>query len=164
MSDEEARIIARSGGLVGIVFHGGRLPGGIAKDQLNEAKWSRSNDKMRDAAMKLIMSNILQFIKVAGNREAWDCICLGTDMDGVIEPLRPYNNYTNLWNFSQHLVQFFHRPFDLPEIGLSSQEVKNIMYDYEPEKLAEKIIHQNVLDFLKKYFNDDYLGGEKLLA
>ncbi len=164
MSDEEARIIARSGGLVGIVFHGGRLPGGRAKDQLEEARRSRNNDRIRDAAVKLIMSNILQFVKAAGNKEAWDCVCLGTDMDGVIEPLRPYTNYTNLGAFSQHLVQFFHRPLDLPEIGLNPREVKNLMYGYEPEKLAEKILRQNVLDFLKKYFNDDYLGRERLLA
>ncbi len=164
MSDEEARIIARSGGLVGIVFHGGRLPGGLAKNQLSEAYWSRNNDKIRDVAIKLIMSNIFQFIRAAGYKEAWDSICLGTDMDGVIEPLRPYTNYTSLWGFSQHLVQFFRRPFDLAEIGLNAQEVKNLMFGYEPEILADKILFQNVLDFLKKYFNDTYLGGERLTS
>ena len=158
MSDEEARIIARSGGLVGIVLHGGRLPGGLAKDQLKEAERSRNNDRIRDAAVKLIMSNIIHFIKVVGEKSAWDNICLGTDMDGVIEPLKPYTRYENLGVLGTHLTQFFHRPFDLKEIGLNASEVKKLMYDYDPEEISEKIISKNVLSFLKKYFNDKYLG------
>lgn len=164
MSDEEARIIARSGGLVGMVLHGGRLPGGLAKDQLKEAERSRNNDRIRDASVKLLMSNIFHFVKVVGEKSAWDRICLGTDMDGVIEPLKPYTRYENLTNLGIHLTQFFHRPFDLNEIGLNASEVKKLMYDYDPEELSEKVISKNVLLFLKKYFNNSYLGQSRPLV
>jgi len=164
MSDEEARIIARSGGLVGLVLHGGRLPGGLAKDQLKAAEISRNSDRMRDAAVKLIMSNILHFVRAVGEKSAWERICLGTDMDGVIEPLKPYTRYDNLAILGTHLTQFFHRPFDLREVGLNASDVKNLMYDYDPEELSEKIISKNVLNFLKKYFNSRYLGYLRPLA
>ncbi|MFN2396625.1 MAG: hypothetical protein ABR597_13165 [Bacteroidales bacterium] len=79
-------------------------------------------------------------------------------MDGVIEPLKPYTRYESLGILGTHLTQFFHRPLDLKEIGLNANDVKKLMYDYDPEELSEKIISKNVLSFLKKYFNDQYLG------
>lgn len=158
MSDEEARIIARSGGLAGIVLHGGRLPGGLAKGALKDAQRSGNTDRVRDEAVKLVMSNILHFVRAVGNKSAWDCICLGTDMDGVIEPLYPYSRYENLSPIATHITQFFHRPFELREIGLSRDNVKKLMYGLDPEELSEKIISGNVMAFLRKYFHDGYLG------
>jgi microsomal dipeptidase-like Zn-dependent dipeptidase len=99
-----------------------------------------------------------------GEKSAWDRICLGTDMDGVIEPLKPYTRYENLSILGAHLTQFFHRPFDLKEIGLNASEVEKLMYDYDPEELSEKVISKNVLSFLKKYFNNSYLGQSRPLA
>ncbi len=164
MSDEEARVIARSGGLVGIVLHGGRLPGGIAKKELNKAKQSGNSDWVRDVAVKLVMSNILHFVRAVGNKSAWDCICLGTDMDGVIEPLYPYSCYEDLTPITTHLTQFFHRPLELPEIGLNRDNIRKLMYGFEPEELSEKIINGNVMAFLRKYFHGEYLGRPRPVA
>ncbi len=164
MSDEEAHIIARSGGLVGIVLHGGRLPGGLAKDELSEAHRSGNNDRIRDVAVKLVMSNILQFVRAAGHKSAWDCICLGTDMDGVIEPLSPYSSYENLTPIATHLTQFFHRPFELREVGMNREDIKQLMYGMDPEELSGKIISGNVIAFLRKYFHDGYLGRPRPVA
>nr|MBS0038503.1 membrane dipeptidase [Saprospiraceae bacterium] len=154
MSDEEAAILARSKGLFGIVLHGGRLPGGKAKKLMKKAFTS---DEIRDAAVELIMSNIFHFVRAVGDQKAWDCIALGTDMDGVIEALPPYTNYSNLRMLPLHLTQFFHRPFSLDGIGMSRDEVSNWMFDLSPEQLTEKLMSGNVLNFLKRFFTDDYL-------
>jgi len=154
ISDEEAQIIVRSKGLIGLVLHGGRLPGGKAKSQLKEAK---NRDQQRDTAIALIMSNILHMVRAVDDLKAWDCITLGTDMDGIIEPLQPYTNYSSLGRLSMEILQFFHRPFDLTGIGMTKGEVKKYMYHYSPEELTKKIMSQNALDFLRNYFNEDYL-------
>ena len=154
ISDEEAQITVKSGGLIGLVLHGGRLPGGKAKNQLKQA---RTPDQQRDVAIALIMSNILHMVRAVDDVAAWDCIALGTDMDGIIEPLVPYTNYSRLGRLPIEILQFFHRPFDLKGIGMSKNEVKKYMYNFSPEELTAKIMNQNALDFLKKYFNEDFL-------
>ncbi|TVR77777.1 MAG: hypothetical protein EA409_11205 [Saprospirales bacterium] len=154
ISDEEAQIITRSRGLIGLVLHGGRLPGGLAKKQMERA---RNADELRDATIALIMSNIFHMLRAVDDQSAWDCISLGTDMDGIIEALPPYTNYSSLKLLPIHLRQFFHRPFDLPGIGMGKKEVKKLMYEYSPEELTDKICSKNALRFLKRYFNEDYL-------
>ncbi|TVR89087.1 MAG: hypothetical protein EA411_03050 [Saprospirales bacterium] len=153
-SDEEARIIVQSGGLAGIVFHGGRLPGGRAKRQLKRA---RNQDEQRDAAVELIMSNVFQFVRAADRPEAWDCLALGTDMDGVIEPLFPYENYRKLVDFPIHIKQFFYRPFDLKGIEMPASDVRKFMFGKDPEELTEKLCNGNVLQFLRRFFSDEFL-------
>jgi len=157
MSDEEARIIANSRGLVGIVLHGGRLPGGIAKKQMDSA---RGNDQLRDISVKLIMSNIFQFVRAVDHKMAWDTLCIGSDMDGVIVPFKIYPNYTRISDLANHCFQFFSRPLDLNEIGLDRGMIKELMYGYDPEELTEKLMSKNALNFIKRYFHDDYLGRE----
>lgn len=160
MSDEEARIIANSNGLVGIVLHGGRLPGGLAKQQMDNAP---DHDRLRDESIRLIMSNIFQFVRAAGNKKAWDCLCIGTDMDGVIVPFKIYPNYTQLQDLSIHLFQFFSRPLDLDGIGMDKDKVKEYMYGYDAEELTEKVLSKNILNFMEKYFHDGYLSKKVAL-
>ncbi|TVQ02065.1 MAG: hypothetical protein EA359_12675 [Balneolaceae bacterium] len=157
MSDEEARIIARSNGLVGIVLHGGRLPGGRAKQQIDNAT-NVDNDRLRDESIRLIMSNIFQFVRAAGDKKAWDCLCIGTDMDGVIVPFKIYPNYSQMQNLAIHFYQFFTRPLDLSEIEMDKEQVKEFMYGYDAEELTEKLMSQNVLNFMEKYFHEGYLS------
>jgi microsomal dipeptidase-like Zn-dependent dipeptidase len=155
MSDEEARIIAKSNGLVGIVLHGGRLPGGVAKKKIDNA---RNSDYLRDYSVKLIMSNLFQFVRAAGNNKAWDRLCIGSDLDGIIVPFEIYPNYNHISDLPTHCFQFFTRPLDLNDIGLSKEKVRELMYGYEPQQLTEKLMNKNIMDFLKKFFHESYLG------
>jgi len=154
MSDEEARIIAKSDGLIGLVLHGGRLPGGIAKKQIDEA---RNLDQLRDVSVKLIMSNIFQFVRAVDNKKAWDVLCIGSDMDGVIVPFKTYPNYTQMGDLAIHFFQFFTRPLNLNEIKLDKEKIKHLMYGYDPQELTEKLMSKNVINFMKKYFQETYL-------
>jgi microsomal dipeptidase-like Zn-dependent dipeptidase len=155
MSNEEARVITQSNGLAGIVLHGGRLPGGHAKQRMDQ---SPDDDRLRDESIRLIMSNIFQFVNAAGNKKAWDCLCIGSDMDGVIVPFELYPNYSHIQNLATHFFQFFSRPLDLEGIGMDKDQVKKLMYEYDAEELTEKLMSKNVIDFLEKYFHDGYLS------
>jgi microsomal dipeptidase-like Zn-dependent dipeptidase len=159
MSDEEARIIARSNGLIGIVLHGGRLPGGLAKKQMDSAT---NRDQLRDISVKLIMSNIFHFVRAVGDKKAWDVLCIGSDMDGVIVPFEIYPDYTRIKDLATHCLQFLTRPLDLNEISLDKSDIKQLMYGYDPQELTEKLMSKNVMNFMKKFFHDDYLSKKKL--
>ncbi len=84
-------------------------------------------------------------------------LCLGSDMDGVIEPLDIYPNYGRTGDLAVHCFQFFTRPLDSNEIGLEKKKVKDLMYGYDPQELTEKLMSKNILDFMEKYFQDSYL-------
>ena len=159
LSDEEAGIIAASNGLVGIVLHGARLPGGLAKMQMKNA---RNRDHLRDLSVKLIMSQFFQFVRAVGDKKAWNMLCLGSDMDGVIESLDIYPNYRLTGDLAVHCFQFFTRPLDLLEIGLNKMKVRELMYGYDPQELTEKLMSKNILDFMEKYFQDSYLKKKEI--
>jgi microsomal dipeptidase-like Zn-dependent dipeptidase len=161
LSNEEARIIAQSNGLVGIVLHGGRLPGGLAKNRMENAP---DDDWLRDESLRLVMSNIFHFVRVVGDKTAWDRLCIGSDMDGVIVPFKMYPNYTQLQNLAIHLFQFFTRPLDLDDIGMNKNQLKEYMYGFDAEELTGKLLSKNVLNFMQKYFHNGYLAKHDLVA
>jgi hypothetical protein len=83
-SHEDIRAIHETGGLFGVCFDR-RVAGVVKGQQLDARHWSR-----------VVLNHLLGFVDVIllddglskqERARAWDCVCLGTDFDGFIDPI-----------------------------------------------------------------------------
>ncbi len=163
LTDEDIEYVFRSQGLIGIVLHEGRMPGGISKEIIEYYIKRKNQDGLRTEYIRLIMSNIFHIIRVCKKfdepQKAWDLICLGSDLDGLINSFDVYTGANQMHRLATDMLQFLHRPIDNPHVDLKAHQFQELMYDYTPEQLVDKIMRQNIENFLEKFFNDDYLRG-----
>ena len=105
------------------------------------------------------MCNVLQIVKVINKKEAWDLVCIGSDFDGVIDPFECYRDAETLKQLPDDIAQYLANPtFDLDWIGVTALDIKNkYMFGYTAQEIAEKIAYSNVLLFMERYFNSQYL-------
>lgn len=61
LSDEDIRYTHESGGLIGLIFHDERMPGGIPQKNIQHAK--ECGDAVCDEYVRLWMSNVLHVVK-----------------------------------------------------------------------------------------------------
>ena len=159
LCDEDILQIFNSGGLIGIVLHEDRMPGGIPKHRIQGFKKAQDHDRLRDEYLKLIMSNILHIIRVCNDVQAWNMICLGSDFDGAINPMETYPNVQSYVRLGREMRQFLHQPLENRDITppLLSDDVKRLQFNLTPEEIVVKIMQTNMMGFLEAYFNEDYL-------
>ncbi len=148
LANEEIQRVADSKGLIGIMLDKYRLCGGKAVE-LMEATEVHSEAR-RKIAIKIIAMNFLQVAKVAG-KKGWDIVCIGTDYDGMMKPFAHYMTSEELGTISQDLYEFFSNPEDVFEV-FTKEEVKELMYGYSAEKLVQKIMSENGIQFYITHF------------
>ncbi|OJJ22881.1 hypothetical protein BKI52_00590 [marine bacterium AO1-C] len=159
IADEEVHYIHESGGLVGLIFHDERMPGGISQKIIRDAKECGEFQKMRDEYVRLWMSNALQIVKAVGQASGWDIICIGSDYDGVMNGFDVYFDVMSYPDFQNHVIQYLHRPIVNPYVeGLKTvEEIKALYFGLTPDQIAEKILYKNVDNFLQRFYHDGYL-------
>ena len=139
ISDEEARIIHQSEGLIGLMVDRGNM-GGI--DLIKEIVKIPDPVKQRKEYARLFWDNAFQLVKAVGEKSGWDMIGLGTDYDGSITHMDPYPTAVEIPMLQQDLI----------EVLESTQYRKELWFGYTPQELVEKIMHGNALAFYKKFF------------
>ena len=138
LCDEEFLLIAESEGLVGIMFERKNLGGGLFFQKLQ--KLTKQKD-IHEAYIQLFWDNVFHIVQVIHKKSAWDIVTIGTDYDGAIEHLEPFDSYKKFPDLYASLVQF-----------LSDKKYrKELWFDYTPDEIVTKILQTNVLDFLKKH-------------
>jgi microsomal dipeptidase-like Zn-dependent dipeptidase len=103
---------------------------------------------------------------------AWDTICLGTDYDGIIDPFNHLTTAESLEDFKEICINSLEfRDSNIAERKHSKIRLINhkntkpynkkiideLMMGMTPRELMTKVFSLNALEFLKKYFNEDYL-------
>ncbi len=139
VSDEEINIIHESKGIMGIMIDKTKLGGGKFFASLAKIK---DEQKIKDAYLKLIWDNIFQVINAVGEKTAWDIIALGTDYDGAISHVHPYDS-------SEKIPALYD---DLKNYLEEHNYEKKMWFGYEPVELLNKIFQKNAMDFCKRYF------------
>lgn len=159
LSDEDIRYTHESGGLIGLIFHDERMPGGIPQKSIQYAKECGDANAMRDEYVRLWMSNVLQVVKTCNHVSGWDIVCIGSDYDGVLNGFDIYQDVLDYQDLHAHVLQYLYRPIPNPHVeGLQSREqIKALYFGLTPEEIAEKILYKNVDDFLQRYYHDAYL-------
>ncbi len=108
----------------------------------------------------VILRQLFHIVEFGGGEKAWDHICLGTDYDGVINPLDLYVQAGDMKTLEQDLTGFWDKM-----LVHHSTELKHIysafLFGKKPKHWITKFLFSNGMEFLKKYFNDAYLlNGE----
>ncbi len=137
--NEEIRIIHESEGLIGIMMDKGNL-GSIELVK----RISKITDpvKQREEFTKMILMNIFQVVKAVEEKSGWDVVTIGTDYDGTITHVDPYDTSAKMPLLRSDLIEYLHK----------HKFHKELWYDYTPEELVEKIFSGNAMRFYQKFF------------
>ena len=173
LSNEDIKAIHASDGIIGLVVHEGRTPGGKTKKKLKKLKkciakgGKRAFHAQEDLAAlycQLILSNIFQIVLAVGNKTAWNIIALGSDYDGIMDPFNCYPKVGDFHKLITDIGCFLEDPKPLKlyqKDKLTTVEpstLKDMMYSLSPTDIMQKIAHGNAEIFLSKYFTEEYLG------
>lgn len=139
ISDEEAKIIHYSEGLIGLMLDKGNLGG---TETIAEILKITDTEKQREEFVKLFWDNIFQLVKAVGKKSGWDVPALGTDFDGSINHIDLYPNAAELQTLQKDMINYLE----------TKDYQSDLWYGYTPKELVEKIMHGNALAFYKKFF------------
>jgi len=94
----------------------------------------------------LLLNNIFHIVKVINKHkpttDAWNYICIGTDFDGLINPINICTNISQLFNIEDVLVK------NLSGFALGM----GITLNDTPQNIANKIMYENGHRFVEKNF------------
>lgn len=88
------------------------------------------------------------------SKNPWDHICIGTDFDGVINPLDAYPTGAHMEEFGNDVVDYWKS-----KIKSSPVLAEHLGTAITPEVLMEKILWGNSWSWLEKYFSSTYRHG-----
>jgi hypothetical protein len=114
-------------------------------------------DELRPAYLSVIFRQLFHIVSLPGvGRKGWDHVALGTDYDGVINPIDIYRQSSDMRTLKDDLVSFWKDRLIDP--GARVRDLyASALFGERPEHWIEKLLWSNGMDFLRKYFNDDYL-------
>ncbi len=139
LSNEEVRIIHQSKGLIGLMMDRGML-GGF--DAVQKIAAIEDKERQRSEYCKLFWDNAFQVIKAVEHRSAWDCVALGTDFDGTITHMDPYETSAKIPDFKNDLIKFLE----------NTRYQEDLWYTYTPKDLVRKIMQENAMRFYSEFF------------
>ena len=187
LTNEDILQMYDSDGIIGMLMHEGRMPGGLfnkearkLKKELKKLKKEKRNQKngetekcycrLREHYLKLMWSNVFHILKVVWEQRegnAWKMIALGSDYDGLVNPFNTYSDVHSFFDLKQQMAEYlkegktiFYADRGLGK-QLSQQEVKQLMFGQEVEEVVDALFYNNVDAFLSKYFTLDYLRAGK---
>ncbi len=140
ISDEEIKIIHESTGLIGIMLDKYKLGGGLFfKNHINGEK---DLTKLKETYLRVFFDNVFQIVRAIGNETGWNTMALGSDMDGAIEHVDPYDKCSLFPEMYRDMVEFL----DKTKYG------KSMWYHYGPEEIVDKILRKNAMSFYERHF------------
>lgn len=83
--------------------------------------------------------------------DCWRRVAIGSDFDGAINPVDAYCWSPDFRTLEPHLVERFVTMQGMLEYPLLQGRTKE-----DIEQIADWFLRKNALDFLEKYFTDEY--------
>ncbi len=143
--DEEIIRIAKSNGIFGLQLDERRI---ASEKTLKDTKHSTKRSKIMHYRSELLWNQVQHIIELldAENLFAWDCIAIGSDFDGIIDPLNSF------WTAEEFpfLADFLERHAHNYIQNHNLQRADNII---EADEIVERIMSKNAHEFLKRNFN-----------
>ena len=170
MYDHDIKMVHKSGGLIGIMLSKSRLPGQKALENIKHhlkqikkhpEKKEELEEENRLEYMKSLTANVFHIIRVVEQKSAWDIVSIGSDFDGMINPLESYKKAEDFGKLSSDLQEYIEKCQGIEEMNMSPQEMKELMKTYTAQQIVEKIMGKNAIGFTRKYFHDDFLKNGK---
>lgn len=138
LSDEDVRLVHASDGLIGLCFDR-RICGVAPNEKIAPENWSRVLLNQIFGLVDVIMLD--ERLKAGEKRTIWDRISIGSDYDGVIDPIAIYPTAASLPQFAEDLRELLHE-------NRHTRMIDRIGVDV----LIEKIAWKNAYEFAKTHF------------
>lgn len=147
--DDELLRIEASGGIVGIQLDERRIG---SKTALRHARGNITRRDILFSWSRLVWNQIRHVAELLdmNNRYAWGTMCLGTDFDGIIDPINGYWTAASIDELDDYLLM--HAYNYLKEINAPCPLVQAANRNIAPEELVERVMTSNALNFLSKHF------------
>lgn len=116
-------------------------------------------DQLKRVYLSVLLRQIFHIVAVGG-KEAWHHLTLGTDYDGVINPIDIYPRAEDMTDLRQDLIDHWQTQLAAPRA--INQVYRKHLYGESPEYYVDKLLVLNGMNFLKKYYTDAYLRDGKL--
>ncbi len=143
--DNEIEWVARSGGIFGIQLDERRI---ASRKAVKAVKHSLFINKIRHYRAELLWNQVQHIAELLDGRglPAWDCMALGTDFEGIINPLNGYLTSETLVHLEEYLERYAFNY--MSDQGKRLQKRNQLAAD----KIVHKIFHLNGREFLKRVF------------
>jgi len=144
--DDEIVRIARSGGLLGIQFDERRVASEL---ELKKTGHHLNRRRMLFHQSKLIWNQIQHIAEVLNrhNLFAWDIQCIGSDYDGMINPLNGFWTAEEMPLFDSYLEKHAYN-----FIASAASDNLKSYNKMTASEIVERFMHANAYHFLKKNF------------
>ncbi|WP_194774341.1 amidohydrolase family protein [Pararhodonellum marinum] len=148
MCQEDVRIIFKTRGLFGLSFDQ-RIMGIPKKEDPNA---SRNNIRCLWDNIKYIVKTIYEDTSVPASEksEIWDCIMIGTDFEGLIDPVTPYPTVLEFCEFEIDLVDTINE--NRSHVPGENQFLAFLESPEDTLKLVRKLCYDNAEKFVKKHY------------
>jgi len=153
--DDEIIRIHETKGLIGIIMDQRVLAGGKKVDLLrkyinNNHDHGNPYEYMSDKEawfclvydqIQYIVKRVIDSDTNVVKQKIWDCLCIGSDFDGQIDPINAFKKATDFGDWRTQLKK-----------RLNKSEANEIKLGLSTEEILEKVCYQNVYGFLARNF------------
>jgi microsomal dipeptidase-like Zn-dependent dipeptidase len=151
LSDEEILKINLSGGLIGLNMDEKRMMGNKTLQETKKAARFKTPKAKRAIWIKPMINEILHIARHLKDNnidpgKIWDNICIGSDYNGMITPLKAFKTATKFPEMNETLFTELKKL--VPAEPLLSGKTDN-----EIQEITDKIMWKNNLAFLEKHFH-----------
>ncbi len=114
-------------------------------------------DRLRPAYLSVLFRQLFHIMRQPGvGSNGWYHVALGTDYDGVINPIDIYRQSSDMATLAADLEAHWMACCQHPKAEVASLYSANL-FGRSHAHWVERLLWSNGMDFLRKYFNDDYL-------
>jgi microsomal dipeptidase-like Zn-dependent dipeptidase len=105
-------------------------------------------NKIRHYRAELLWNQVQHIAELLdrNNLPAWDCMAIGSDFDGIINPLNGFLTAETFVHLEEYLERYAYNY--MQDAGKKLQSYNQISAD----KIVHRIFHSNGLDFLQRVF------------
>lgn len=151
ISNEEIMIVHNSEGMIGLILDQRIMMGKATLDETKKNARFKLCGTKRKIWIRPYINQILHIARhiltVTGSTDTiWDNISLGSDFNGMITPIKPFNTANKLPALEQAMISELKRmaATEITLLGKTDSEIREIV---------DKILWKNNLLFLEKHFH-----------
>ena len=142
--NEEIIRIAKSKGIIGLQLDERRI---ASKDTLKNTKHSVKRSKIMHYRSELLWNQLQHILEVLDNKGlfAWDCMALGSDFDGIIDPLNAFWTSEELPYLADFLERHVYNYMSTASFKIQKNKI-------DADEIIARFMYENAERFLKANF------------
>lgn len=159
--DSDIEHIVSTSGLIGIMMEEGRLLNKNLMETINLLAKEKGESFKQHKLAEIVIAQVL-YIVDKGGVGAWDCVCIGSDFDGMINSLDSFPTVESIPSLFEVLLSILENnepilkgltTFDSNgctyDCLYSSQQVYALKYGFSAQELIEKLQIRNIERFIQ---------------